>query len=418
MFCHIDADAFFASVLQRKYPKYKGKPLIALGMGGSSVISASYECKAKKVRTGMRLHEAKLLCPEAIAIPSDFTETALASQQIQTMLYEIAPIIEQASIDEWYVDLQSCVGGTPNNITDWAITQQKQITQSTDIPVSLGIAPTKLLAKMASDYRKPKGVTVIVDNNLSSRASDEGRNSTLRQAQGDNMAINDFLKDRPCAAIPGIGSKRQTHAQAFHWETAYDFAYAEHSIVQTIFGRPGIEMQQELQGKVVHTITMEYVPPKSISRCRSFKPTNSKDVILAYLLHHLSYTIIKLRRHQLMCKWIAVSMRNHEYKHIGKDYKLPLPMDTEAEILPYALRLFEKLYVRNPRCTQIGLTLGMFSSKAAKQFSLFEDPNEHIKDDTIQKTLDELHTSLGRDSIMRGSALPIKSGVNRGLPMY
>lgn len=414
MYVHFDADAFFASVLQRKYPQYQNKPLIALGMGGGCVISASYECKAKKVRTGMRLSEAKLLCPEAIAIPSDFTETALASKQIQNMLYNLGPILEQASIDEWYMDLKGCTGGVPKDLSNWAQVHQTDITKSTAINVSFGIAPTKLLAKMASDYKKPKGIAIVVPN-VSSRALDEG--STLCQTQSNSVMIDDFLKDRPCAAIPGIGGKRQSHAQAFQWNTAYDFAHADAETVQRIFGRPGLEMQQELQGKPLSGITLESAPPKSISRCRSFKNTKNEELIFAYLCHHLSYTIIKLRRHQLMCKWIGMSIRNHEFKRSGKDYKLPLPMDTEEQLLPYVQRMFKSLYKPGHYYTQISLTLGMFSSKAAKQFNLFEDPELLVKDDKVQHTLDELHNKLGRDSIMRGSALPIKSGVKRGVPI-
>lgn len=423
MYVHIDADAFFASVLERKYPKLKNKPLIALGMGGGCVIAANYLAKKYGVKTGMRMYEAKKLCPQATCIPSDFAETALASKQIQSMIESIAPIIEQASIDEWYIDIRSCVGGIPNTIVQWAVELQKNISTSTDIPISLGIAPSKLLAKIASDFHKPKGICIVVPDTsspMSSRATDEGQNTTLRKTQGDKRTIEliDFLQAVPIKDVTGIGSSRQTHAASYNWHTAYDFATAPAEIVQTIFGKPGLEMQRELRGEIVHTITMEYVAPKSISRCRSFSKNNNKEFIFAHLLHHVSYTIIKLRRHNLMCKWVAVSMRNGEYKHSSKDYKLPLPVDTEEALLPYILKLFERLYARNTTCTQIGLTLGMFSSKAAKQFSLFEDPNVIIKDDTIQKTMDELHANLGRDSIMRGSALPVKSGVKRQLPMY
>jgi DNA polymerase IV len=404
MFAHIDADAFFASVLQRKYPQYANKPLIALGMGGSSVISASYECKAKKVRTGMRLYEAKKLCPEAIAIPSDFTETALASKQIQGILEQISPIIEQASIDEWYVDLRACPGGVPTNIEQWAKQQQGLVTRSTAIPVSIGIAPTKLLAKMASDFNKPKGICVVQNA------------SSVDKKQSYTITITDFLQALPAAAIPGIGQRRQVHAEAMQWRTAYNIAKADAASIQRILGKSGLEMQRELCGEVVQSITMEYIPPKSISRCRSFTKTNNQELIFAYLCHHLSYTIIKLRRKQLMCKWIAVSIRTSEYKSFGKDYKLPMPVDTEEQLLPYIQQLFKKLHTPGAYYTQISLTIGMFSSKAAKQFNLFEDPTTIIKGDTIQQTLDTLHKTLGRDSIMRGSALLIKSGVRRGVP--
>jgi hypothetical protein len=130
-------------------------------MGGGCVIAASYEAKAKGVKTGMRLKDALLLCPEAIRQPSDFRETGLASQQIEKILQDHCPRIEQTSIDEWYLDLPSCVGGTPIDVTGWAVGVQKMILRNTALSVSVGVGPSKLLAKMAGEYRKPGGVTVV-----------------------------------------------------------------------------------------------------------------------------------------------------------------------------------------------------------------------------------------------------------------
>ncbi|MEK7218705.1 MAG: DNA polymerase IV, partial [Patescibacteria group bacterium] len=109
----MDADSFFASVLVRQNPSLKGKPILALGMGGGCVIAASYEAKAKGVKTGMRVKDALLLVPDALRLPSDFRETGLASAQIESVLREMFPVIEQMSIDEWFVDLRALAGGVP-----------------------------------------------------------------------------------------------------------------------------------------------------------------------------------------------------------------------------------------------------------------------------------------------------------------
>ena len=127
MIAHIDADSFFASVLQRKDPRLKGKPLLALGMGGSCVIAASYEAKAFGVKTGMPLREAKKLCPQALCVPSDFRETAMASQQLESILQKECPSIEKMSIDEWFLDLRTLVGGFPADTGAWAKMMQQKI---------------------------------------------------------------------------------------------------------------------------------------------------------------------------------------------------------------------------------------------------------------------------------------------------
>jgi len=382
---HIDADAFFASVLQRKYPKLRGKPLLALGMGGGCVIAASYEAKAMGVRTGMRLVEARKLCKGAIEMPSDFEETAVASHQIASILGEQCPVLEKMSVDEWFADLKLLQGGLPKNPGLWAQRMQEDIVLRVGISVSVGIAQSKLLAKMASEYRKPAGVTVV-----------------------EQKDIEAFLRDRPAAAIPGIGKRRSLHAEANRWETAWDIATADTEIINRLFGKPGREMQLELLGHRLYEVETSCTPPKSISRCRSFRADENRGAIFSSLLDHVSYTILKMRRHGLVCREITVWLRNGEYRHNGRNARLPQPMDTEEQILPYVRQCFGRLYAETPRCTQTGLALCGLQSKGVLQYSLFEDVKRTGSSEQIQEKLDELHTRFGRMSVTRGSAIPAK----------
>ncbi len=385
MLCHIDADAFFASVLQRKYPKLRGKPILALGMGGGCVIAASYEAKATGVKTGMRLVDARKLCKGAVEMPSDFEETAVASRQIASILEEQCPVMEKMSVDEWYLDLRSLQGGLPKDLLGWGKKLQKDVSQRVGISVSTGAAPSKLLAKMASEYRKPAGVTVVMQND-----------------------IETFLRDRPAAAIPGIGKRRSLHAEANRWQTAWDIADADAEKILRLFGKPGREMQLELLGNRLYDVAESSSPPKSISRCRSFRATDSREVMFSSLLDHVSYTILKMRKHNLMCREVGVWLRNGEYRHGGRRAKLPQPMDTEEQILPYVRQCFHRLHAETPRCTQTGLALCGLQSKGALQYSLFEDAKRTSSSEQIQEKLDELHNRFGRMSVTRGSAMPTK----------
>ncbi|HLD32072.1 MAG TPA: DNA polymerase IV [Candidatus Peribacteraceae bacterium] len=386
MIAHVDADAFFASVLQRKHPKLRGKPLLALGMGGGCVIAASYEAKAKGVKTGMRLADARKLCRGAVEMPSDFEETAVASRQIASVLEEQCPVMEQMSVDEWFLDLRLMQGGLPDNLFRWAEKTQKNVLQRVGISVSAGIAHSKLLAKMASEYHKPAGVTLITKQNLEA-----------------------FLRDRPAAAIPGIGRRRSLHAEANRWQTAWDVATADQEQIQRLFGKQGREMQLELLGTSVYGVEENAGPPKSVSRCRSFRTTENKERIFSSILDHLSYTVLKMRRHGLMCRELCVWLRDGEYRHDGRNIKLPQPMDTEEQMLPYVRECFAQLYEKTPRCTQTGLALCNLRSKGSLQFSLFEDAKHAGSSEQMQEKLDELHERFGRSSILRGSALPTKS---------
>ncbi|MBT3292863.1 DNA polymerase IV [Candidatus Peregrinibacteria bacterium] len=383
MFAHIDADAFFTSVLQRKNPSLKGKAVLATGMGGGCVIAASYPAKAYGVKTGMRVTEAKKLVPKAIVLPSDFLEACVASEQLQSIIQENASLTERYSVDEWFLDLNTKTGGCPKNLKVWAQKLQSQMLYSTDISVSFGIAPSKLLAKMASDYRKPAGITVLFQTDIEA-----------------------FLKDRSAEAIPGIGRRRALHAQAHRWNTAWDVANANLEVVQRLFGKPGLSMQQELLGKSIEPICAIPAPPKSISRCRSFRPTGNQEDLCSQLFSHLTRTVLKMRLQNLACQRVTVWLRDKDYKnHIGHDCKLPQSIDTEEELLPYVKSCFSKCFNKGNTYTQVGLGLMDMKPKSFPQYSLFQNPKQLEGCEKIQKALDKVHQKYGRDAVLRGSAI-------------
>jgi hypothetical protein len=249
MFAHIDADAFFASVLQRDQPRLRGKSVLALGMsGGTAVIAASYEAKRMGVRTGMRTSEAKKLAPGAIALPADFAATSLASDQLFQLL------------ERW------CPGGW---IWRYQVPSKRYLVPFRSflgLPVSIGIAATKTLAKMASKRNKPRGVCVVLEKN--------------REA---------FLSALPINAIPGIGPRLSSRL------SAYRSSLTAHRT--------------------------EPDPPKSISRCRSFLPSRDNNFLFSQLLTHLSYCVCKLRREELECSRVSVWLGT---RYPRKRYLVPL----------------------------------------------------------------------------------------------
>ncbi len=396
MIAHIDADAFFASVLQRLHPHLKGKALIASGMGGGCVIAASYPAKGKGVKTGMRLRDALALCPEAVVMPSDFRETSLASQQIEAILKDTCPMVEETSIDEWFLDLESLVGGDPLDAKAWARAIQDRIIRSTDIGVSIGVAPTKTLAKMAGEEHKPRGVTTL-------RTQEE---------------IIAFLKRRPATAIPGIGRKREVDVRIRGWETAWDIAYAPDPLLKQLFGIGVVELAAELRGEQVYAVTIETAPPKSISRARSFHPTDEGSLLWAYVLQHLSYSVLKMRRHNLSTRGISIWLRHDDYAG-GDDagLKLPRAYDTELDLIPFARRCFQRARHYNRRYTQVALALWHLVPGGTVQYSLFTDPADTDKVGSIQRSLDGLRTRYGKDIVVPGGAVPITENKRPGLVM-
>ena len=413
MIAHIDADSFFASVLMRKDPRLRGKPLLALGMGGGCVIAASYEAKDKGVKTGMPLKEALMLVPNAIRMPADFRETAIASHEIEAIIGDEGPLLEQMSVDEWFLDLQSLRGGIPQDPLRWGKNLQAKILSKTALSVSIGIGPSKLLAKMAGEYRKPAGVTWVSHHEAAKfpKISWDRNIPVLRNfREFGPLSLELFLKDRPAAAIPGIGQRRGVHAQAQQWKTAWDIATADTEKISMLFGKPGREMQQELLGQCLSPVTTDEEPPKSISRVRSFKPTNDRAFVWGNVLRHLEYVILKMRRQDLACKGVGVWLRTgSDYHHTGGNKRLPQAIGLENQLLPYVESLFDAAYEKKTRYSQAGLGIFHLCPRSNPQYSLFERPQQRDREEQIQHTLDDLHTRYGRNAITRGAALGVSS---------
>lgn len=432
MFCHIDADAFFASVLMRKHPQLIGKPLFALGMGGGCIIAASYEAKAKGVRTGMRVKEARKLCPGAIEMASDFAETGLASRQIEELIEGVCPRIEKMSVDEWFLDLTTLVGGVPKDIEQWAIETRETITKNTAISVSVGVAPTKILAKMASEYRKPGGVTVVIPQTCSGQVQRESEHqsrihtsihsrrgaSEQRKAKGTSslgLSIDHeaFLRDRPAAAIPGIGKKREVYVRTQNWVTAWDVANANAYQIQQVFGKPGVELCKELLGEKIYDIAEKKALPKSVSRARSFRKTQDKELLWAHMLQHMQYLVLKMRRPSLACGGISVWVRDEEYKHHGEHIRLPQELNTEEALHTYVKRAFEESIKKAQMYTQTGLSFWNLHIHTASQPSLFDEEKTILTSENLQHALDAVRKTFGRKMIHRGSALSVSTGTER-----
>lgn len=423
MIAHVDADSFFASVIIRTHPQYRGKSLFALGMGGSCIIAATYEAKAKGVKTGMRVTDARKLCPGAIEMSADFRETALASKQIEETIRDHCPIIEQMSIDEWYLDINSLVGGIPSDPGSWGKELQKTILQNTGLSVSIGIAPSKLLAKMAGEYRKPAGVTVIDLPSPGCPAS-AGPGGGVRPAHrsfsegGGGGSLESFLKDRPAPAIPGIGRQREIQTEAQGWHTAWDIANADPALVRSLFGKNGTDMQRELLGERVSPVSMVIRPPQSISRCRSFRATSDLAIVRAHLLKHLEYCVMKMRRWKLGCTDVSLWLRDKDMHHIGAHKKLLRIEQTTLHIITPAMSLLDALTLdRNQKYTQVGFALYNLKPIPIHQQSLFEDPRVAVAEEHLQEAMDTLHAKFGRDSLTRGSALAVNTGTRKELDL-
>jgi len=214
---HLDIDCFFAAVEQRDNPKLRGKPVIICNLsGGRGVVStASYEARKFGVKSGMPGFKARKLCPRGYFVSPNFDKYHAASDAIYDIFYQSTNIIEPAGIDEAYLNVTYNKKGIPS-ATWLAQDIRYHIFKETGLTVSAGVAPNKLVAKIASDFDKPNGLTVVPPEK-----------------------VRDFLKDLPIRKIPGIGPVTESACWNCGIEHVKDFLKYDDSILEQWFGSSG-----------------------------------------------------------------------------------------------------------------------------------------------------------------------------------
>src|SRR5713101_5340786 len=230
---HIDGDAFFASCEQSRDPALKGKPVIT-GKERGIVASMSYEAKARGVTRAMRLFEVKKICPEAIMLPSDYETYSLLSKRFFSIVRRYTPDVEEYSIDECFADLTGL--RRPLGMKYIAIAQKikQELDAALGFTFSVGLAPNKVIAKIASKWKKPSGLTAI-------------------QARDIHL----YLQALPLEKVWGIGPQTSAYLRKCGMRTALDFARRNDAWVRKYLTKPHYEIWQELNGNSVLELELE-----------------------------------------------------------------------------------------------------------------------------------------------------------------
>jgi DNA polymerase-4 len=211
-----DLDAFFASVEQRDKPALRGKPVIVCGYNNRGVVAAaSYEARAFGIHSAMPVFQAKKLCPKGYYVVPDFEKYERASHQVYEIFYNYTDIVEGAGLDEAYLDVTINKKGIPSAL--WIAQDIRyEVFRETGLTLSVGVAPNKLVAKIACDFNKPNGITVVAPEQ-----------------------VKDFLKDLPVGKIPGIGPRTESICWSFSIKKISDFLKFDEETLGQWFGSSG-----------------------------------------------------------------------------------------------------------------------------------------------------------------------------------
>lgn len=357
---HIDGDAFFASVVQAVNPRLKGKPVVT-GQERGIATAISYEAKKQGIQRGMRFFEMKKLCPECVFIDSDYELYSLYSQRMFEILRQFSFCIEEYSIDEGFMDLKGL--RRPLNMTYEQMGKKIKdtIESNLDITVSVGISLTKSLAKIASNFRKPSGLTVI-----------------------DGRSIETFLKQVPVRDIWGIGEQTSSYLKKLNIHTAYQFVMLSEDFIHKNLSKPFFEIWQELRGKKIFELDLEKKTTyQSISKTQTFHPpTNDKDVLRSRLLQHVEEAFTKARSFHYRVGKLSLFLKTQEFMYHSIELKLP-----NKTSYPYLVRKqleegFEHIYHKGVLYRTTGCTITDLEQNTATQQTLFQDS---LYEDKIKK---------------------------------
>lgn len=385
---HVDGDAFFTSVEQALNPELRGKPVIT-GAERGMVICASYEAKALGVKRPMLVNEAKKICPQLVCLPSDYDAYNLFSQRMLAILRRFTPEVEAYSIDEAFAGL---TGLRSLHHMDYSRIAQKikdTLQKELMLNVSVGLGPTKTIAKMASQEGKPDGFTVV-------HAYD----------------LHHFLKAMPLERVAGFGHNTVALLNKKGIQTALEYVRRPEAWAKQILGKIGVELWHELRGTAAYPIQPKRAEPLSLSRSKTFTPASSeKEFVKAHLIRNTEIAVGKLKRHQLRAGYLSIMLRTQDFKIKNVEGSLERATSSLFEIVRAAEELFDKIFKAGVRYRSTGIVLGKLEGTETTQYSLFEDVPRIEKQNKVDEVLEKIHAAYGKRSVSLGSNLRLKEKI-------
>ncbi|MEI6345900.1 MAG: DNA polymerase IV [bacterium] len=388
---HIDGDAFFVGVEVAKNPKLKGLPVVT-GEERGIVSALSYEAKALGVIRGMPIFRLKKEFPQVIILPGDYASYVRYSQLMFDIVRRYADDVEEYSIDECFADLTGLDRPLKMTYLQMAQRIKKEITEELGLSVSIGLAPTKVLAKVASKWVKPNGLTVI----------------------GCETAP-DFLENTPIEKIWGIGPRTSELLKRKGIHTAGDFARKELSWLQVHLSKPYLTIWQELNGISVVPIDPEKKTTySSIQKTRSFHPsTNDTTFLISQLSKHIEDACAKARHFKLAPKKVSFFLKSKDFVYSNHTVTLASPTNAPEIIVSLAVKEFQKIYAKRTLYRTTGVTLHDLVPSGAHQADLFGGSEMANKLEAIHGRIDMLEDKFGKRTVYLASthnALQQKAG--------
>ena len=381
VYFHIDLNAFFASCEELLDPSLRGKPLVVGGKSRRSVIStANYEARKYGIHSAMPMQQAEKLCKDLVIVNGHYAFYSDMSHQFMQIIHSYTDLVEKASIDECYADMTDVICRYPKPL-DVAFEIQRRVLEETGLRCSIGIGPNMFLAKMASDMKKPMGITVL-------RIRD----------------VPEKMWPLPIKEMQGIGKRTVPLMEDLNIHTVKDLAtYQDLNALKPVLGKNIESMIKRANGYDDRTLMTDYD-----SKSMGISETLLEDVTDYDELRGLIRTLCRRLSKRLKEAHKAgyhVSMRicYYDFRNANKSKKLSAPIWTSDDLFVQAMILFDSSYEEEEAVRLIGVSVSDFAGEdfLAKQVSLFDAPEE----ESTSEILHDLNHQLGTQAFVRASSL-------------
>ena len=376
---HVDMDAFYASVEQRDNPGLAGLPVIVGWAGGRGVVTAaSYEVRPYGVRSAMPMRTALRLCPHAVCVRPRMARYQEVSRTVFGVFREVTPLVEGLSLDEAFLDVsasQELLGGA----VEIARRIKLRIRELTGLTASVGVAPNKLVAKIASDLGKPDGLTVV-----------------------EPARVREVLDPLSVRRLPGLGRKTGARVEAAGIHTLAELRSAPDAVLWPLFGRYIAWIRERASG-----VDERPVVPDAEEKSLSAEDTFEEDMgdpsaLQAQLARLADLACQRLRRRELVTACVGVKIRRHDFTTFTRQRAIAPATSAGRVIAGVAAGLLGRWLGAHPGAKLRLLGVVLTELKPASQLGLFEDLR---RGERVDATLDEARSRFGERALRRGNTI-------------
>jgi DNA polymerase-4 len=389
---HVDMNAYFASVEALACPGLVGLPFAVAPAGRRSIVlTASYEARARGVKTGQSTYEALERCPDLKLVAPDYAKYTDLCEQLFRMYREYTSQVEIASIDEVFLDVSSVLSGWPGP-RELARAIQDRVRRDFRLPCSLGIAPNKLLAKLASDLMKPQGLVEI---------------------SADNPPLF-VLECLPVDELCGIGPRTKAALAVLGVRTLGDLGRAPRALLEGRFGSQADRLRRLARG----LDDREVVPPESLPEARSLshamtleRNTSDRAQMARHLLGLSCRVAERLRRRGWKARTVRLTLRTSDFRTFGRQKTLEGGLDTAHEIHQVVLGILGEVRLERP-IRLLGVAVSGFSPEGLEESVFPGDRARH----RLAHAVDEVNERWGESAVTYAALLGTRSRASNPIP--